>query len=207
MQILKQNKGAVTVRTYITAAGCDDITSCTKRSVPFPSKSTEDSCTMPKNKKQLDSDSDSDSGPEDRNPPPSKKQKGGSSSAGGGSSETRVEGAEEPTWSIDRMRHVKIREFKGKVYVDIREFYEKDGKQLPGKKGISLSAQQYQKLKSIIPEIDEELKKLGKKTIDKRHTPERVRWFLVRSCCCFESADWTTNDSLASHSRSCRVGD
>ncbi|XP_065336218.1 RNA polymerase II transcriptional coactivator [Cloeon dipterum] len=115
---------------------------------------------MPKNKKQLDSDSDSDSGPEDRNPPPSKKQKGGSSSAGGGSSETRVEGAEEPTWSIDRMRHVKIREFKGKVYVDIREFYEKDGKQLPGKKGISLSAQQYQKLKSIIPEIDEELKKL-----------------------------------------------
>lgn len=32
------------------------------------------------------------------------------------------------------MRRVAISEFKGKRMVNIREFYEKDGKDLPGKK-------------------------------------------------------------------------
>lgn len=32
------------------------------------------------------------------------------------------------------MRRVGISEFKGKVMVDVREYYEKDGEALPGKK-------------------------------------------------------------------------
>ena len=32
-------------------------------------------------------------------------------------------------------RRVSVRDFRGKLYVDIREFYEKDGEYLPGKKG------------------------------------------------------------------------
>lgn len=32
-------------------------------------------------------------------------------------------------------RKISVREFKGKVYVDIREFYESDGELKPGKKG------------------------------------------------------------------------
>ena len=44
---------------------------------------------------------------------------------------------------------VQVREFKGKTYIDIREYYvdknTMDTK--PGKKGISLSCEQYQKLK------------------------------------------------------------
>jgi hypothetical protein len=42
-----------------------------------------------------------------------------------------------------------VREFKGKTYVDIREYYvDKNTMETkPGKKGISLSCEQYQKLK------------------------------------------------------------
>lgn len=35
---------------------------------------------------------------------------------------------------LGRTRRVQINEFKGKQLVDIREFYEKDDKMLPGKK-------------------------------------------------------------------------
>jgi hypothetical protein len=31
---------------------------------------------------------------------------------------------------------VKVRDFRGKVYVDIREYYESDGDLKPGKKGV-----------------------------------------------------------------------
>lgn len=36
---------------------------------------------------------------------------------------------------LSRNRKVKVRNFNGKILVDIREFYVKDGKELPGKKG------------------------------------------------------------------------
>ncbi|GFY87469.1 ssDNA-binding transcriptional regulator [Actinidia rufa] len=41
---------------------------------------------------------------------------------------------------ISKNRRVSVRNWQGKVVVDIREFYVKDGKQLPGKKGPFLSA-------------------------------------------------------------------
>jgi hypothetical protein len=50
--------------------------------------------------------------------------------------------------SFDR-DYMQVREFKGKTYVDIREYYvDKNTMETkPGKKGISLSCEQYQKLK------------------------------------------------------------
>uniref|UniRef100_A0A2N9GRW2 Transcriptional coactivator p15 (PC4) C-terminal domain-containing protein n=1 Tax=Fagus sylvatica TaxID=28930 RepID=A0A2N9GRW2_FAGSY len=36
---------------------------------------------------------------------------------------------------ISRNRRVTVRTWQGKVVVDIREYYTKDGKDLPGKKG------------------------------------------------------------------------
>ncbi|XP_031564530.1 activated RNA polymerase II transcriptional coactivator p15-like [Actinia tenebrosa] len=57
---------------------------------------------------------------------------------------------------ISRNRQVSVREFKGKVLVDIREFYEdKSGDLKPGKKGISLQLEQWEKLKELMDDIDE----------------------------------------------------
>ncbi|XP_040574105.1 putative RNA polymerase II transcriptional coactivator [Lepeophtheirus salmonis] len=65
----------------------------------------------------------------------------------------------EPSWHLGNNKHVKVREFKGKTYVDIREYYvdksTMDTK--PGKKGISLNTLQYQELKQIISQIDASL--------------------------------------------------
>ncbi|XP_010005779.1 PREDICTED: activated RNA polymerase II transcriptional coactivator p15-like [Chaetura pelagica] len=67
---------------------------------------------------------------------------------------------EEGMFQIGTMRYVKVSCFKGKVLVDIREFYtDKEGSTKPGRKGISLSADQWNRLKAIIPEIDAAVKK------------------------------------------------
>lgn len=53
---------------------------------------------------------------------------------------------EENKWQLDAKRSVTINDFRGKKLIDIREYYEKDGKNLPGKKGISLSLVQFKAL-------------------------------------------------------------
>ena len=40
-------------------------------------------------------------------------------------------------FQLAKMRFASVSEFKGKKYVNIREYYEKDGEMLPGRKGIS----------------------------------------------------------------------
>jgi len=120
---------------------------------------------MPKEaKKRSRKDSDtSDSGPDD--PTPVRKSgKSGSSSGGGGSrgdKPTAIPGdtSGEPSWGLGNMKFVKVREFKGKTYIDIREYYtDKTSMDTrPGKKGISLNCEQYQALKAIISEVDRAL--------------------------------------------------
>ncbi|KAK7410937.1 hypothetical protein VNO78_02178 [Psophocarpus tetragonolobus] len=55
---------------------------------------------------------------------------------------------------ISKYRRVSVRNWQGKIMVDIREFYTKDGKELPGKKGISLTMDQWNVLRSHVEEID-----------------------------------------------------
>ncbi|XP_030440519.1 RNA polymerase II transcriptional coactivator KIWI-like isoform X1 [Syzygium oleosum] len=58
---------------------------------------------------------------------------------------------------LSRNRRVTVRSWHGQVVVDVREFYVKDGKSLPGKKGISLPIDQWNKLVKYMPEIDKAL--------------------------------------------------
>jgi len=106
------------------------------------------------------SGSDSDSGPDDRDEPQPKKAKGDASKNKKPAPKPKPSNDdEEPTFQLAKMRYVKVREFKGKVYVDIREYYnDASGDMKPGKKGISLSVEQWNTLKENMDNIDEALK-------------------------------------------------
>ncbi|KAL1993364.1 hypothetical protein VTN49DRAFT_3313 [Thermomyces lanuginosus] len=66
-------------------------------------------------------------------------------------------------WEISRMRRVTISNFKGRNMVNIREYYEKDGEELPGKKGISLPMDQFSAFLQCLPQIEEFLLQRGEK--------------------------------------------
>ncbi|RHN69975.1 putative transcription factor ssDNA-binding-TF family [Medicago truncatula] len=61
-------------------------------------------------------------------------------------------------FEIGKNRRVSVRTWNKQPWVDIREFYTKDGKQLPGKKGISLNMEQWIVLRDHIEEIDNAVK-------------------------------------------------
>ncbi|GAU11849.1 hypothetical protein TSUD_76000 [Trifolium subterraneum] len=61
---------------------------------------------------------------------------------------------------LTKKRKVTIQDFKGKRYVSIREFYTKDGKELPSNKGISLSVEQWEAFKNCVPAIEKAIEKL-----------------------------------------------
>ena len=62
-------------------------------------------------------------------------------------------------WHVCFRRKVTLSNFKNKLYVGIREFYEKDGKELPGFKGISLQADQWHQLVQGMGSINATLSK------------------------------------------------
>ncbi|KAK9835083.1 hypothetical protein WJX84_011413, partial [Apatococcus fuscideae] len=70
--------------------------------------------------------------------------------------------AEDENYSLElsTKRRASISVFKKKPMVNIREYYEKDGEQLPGKKGISLAAEQWRALADGLPALQQGLEKL-----------------------------------------------
>ncbi|KAJ1689367.1 hypothetical protein LUZ63_013522 [Rhynchospora breviuscula] len=63
--------------------------------------------------------------------------------------------------ALSSKRRVTLQEFRGKTLVSIREFYEKDGKQLPSSKGISLTVEQWEAFRNAVPAIEDAIKQLG----------------------------------------------
>ena len=63
------------------------------------------------------------------------------------------------SFNLGKNIFVSISEFKGQVRVDIREYYFDDkGDLRPGKKGISLSMDEWNKIKSYLPKIEKAIK-------------------------------------------------
>ncbi|KAL5572126.1 hypothetical protein UlMin_021723 [Ulmus minor] len=64
---------------------------------------------------------------------------------------------------LSRSRNVVIHGFNGKTLVSIRDFFEKDGKQLPSRKGISLSVEEWSAFSKCVPAIQETIRKMEQK--------------------------------------------
>ena len=88
---------------------------------------------------------------------PAKPKSSVSVSSGSASIDKDADG--NPMWDLGNMKKVVVRNFMGKTYIDIREYYVDKGALdiRPGKKGMSLNRLQYQKLKSVLDDIDHAL--------------------------------------------------
>ncbi len=74
---------------------------------------------------------------------------------------TKHNDEKEAYWNLTETRRATVRKFKKMVFVDVREYYsDKDGTMKPGKKGISLTPEQWKELKLAAPLIDAEVAKL-----------------------------------------------
>ncbi|KAL8141572.1 hypothetical protein V2J09_014604 [Rumex salicifolius] len=61
---------------------------------------------------------------------------------------------------LSSKRRVTITDFRGKTLVSIREYYYKDGKELPTSKGISLTAEQWAAFSKNVPAIEKAIEKM-----------------------------------------------
>jgi len=61
---------------------------------------------------------------------------------------------------LGRKKRVTVRNYKGMTQIDIREYYDANGEEKPGKKGISLNPEQWAEFKQYIATIDDLVKNL-----------------------------------------------
>ncbi|GAB9463928.1 hypothetical protein Gpo141_00001374 [Globisporangium polare] len=58
-------------------------------------------------------------------------------------------------FTLSSKRRISVRFFRAAVLIDLREFYDQDGMSKPGKKGISLSKEQWESLCEVQEEVSE----------------------------------------------------
>eukprot|EP00127_Corallochytrium_limacisporum_P007276 Clim_evm17s246 gene=Clim_evmTU17s246 len=64
-------------------------------------------------------------------------------------------------FELTAKRRVQVKSFRGRVMVDIREYYlTDDGDMRPGKKGLSLPLDQWRTMQSIMPDIEDAIEEL-----------------------------------------------
>lgn len=68
-----------------------------------------------------------------------------------------IVGEDEVMFKLDDKKRITVKKFKGKLLIDFREFYNDNGKMKPGKKGIALSQDNWNKLKEFLDQIDESI--------------------------------------------------
>uniref|UniRef100_A0A8D2DMC5 Activated RNA polymerase II transcriptional coactivator p15 n=1 Tax=Sciurus vulgaris TaxID=55149 RepID=A0A8D2DMC5_SCIVU len=91
---------------------------------------------------------------------PVKKQKTGETSRALPSSKQSSSSRDGNRFQIGKMRYVSVRDFKGKVLIDMREYWmDPEGEMKPGK-GISLNPEQWSQLKEQISDTDDAVRKL-----------------------------------------------
>ncbi|KZT57792.1 PC4-domain-containing protein [Calocera cornea HHB12733] len=104
----------------------------------------------------FEDDEDEEDAPPVKRPKKEAKRKAPEPTEGDGTVQMNQDG--EKYVALGKNRRVTVRKFQGKPLVDIREYYvDKDEKQKPGKKGISLSPEQWKALKQCLPAIDDAL--------------------------------------------------
>ena len=57
-------------------------------------------------------------------------------------------------------RKVQVKKWSNRVLVDVREYYDKDGVMLPGKRGISLTVDQWKELLKMQDDIGDAIKQI-----------------------------------------------
>ncbi|KAI1609194.1 transcriptional Coactivator p15-domain-containing protein [Exophiala viscosa] len=92
-----------------------------------------------------------------------KRGKGASGTAFQPSAKAQTDSDGSHYWELSKNRRVTISDFKGKALVNIREYYQKDDEWLPGKKGISLTIEQYSVLIGVMPRLEDLLERKGEK--------------------------------------------
>ncbi|KAF6770228.1 hypothetical protein AHF37_11090 [Paragonimus kellicotti] len=114
------------------------------------------------NSKNKDVSSDDSLSDLEDSPPPKKKSNASNSretskQSSSANRTTNVDG--DKMIDLTGKKFVCVRQFKGRVFVDIREYYEdKATSELkPGKKGVSLNVEQWDQLKEAMKELDRDI--------------------------------------------------
>ncbi|OXU22903.1 hypothetical protein TSAR_016452 [Trichomalopsis sarcophagae] len=66
---------------------------------------------------------------------------------------------DETSWELGGNKHVTVRSFKNKWFVDIREMYmDKDGEMKPGRKGVCLNMENWKSFMKVVEDVDKAVK-------------------------------------------------
>ncbi|CAK4031702.1 PC4-domain-containing [Lecanosticta acicola] len=85
--------------------------------------------------------------------PKSKKSKG-SNAKGAVDLQQKKDDDGNAYWDLSGTRRLGVSHYKGNTLINIREYYDKDGKMMPGRKGISITIDQFNAFLQVLPQVE-----------------------------------------------------